>query len=460
MKFGGSSVKDAGRIRTVLEIVRQNPGSHIVCSAMKGVTDQLIGLARCAETGDERFARDLDDLRTRHFETYKELLGVQPGPNNAAPLFKMFDELKELLQGVLLIHECSPRSMDLVMSFGERMSNWIIAEFFKASGIPSVYIDARQAVRTDDSHGAAVLDEKATYPAIRDLFRREVVKKNVAVITGFIASTAEGITTTLGRNGSDYSASIFGAALGAEAIEIWTDVDGVLEADPRVVEGASVIPDLSIEEAMEMSYFGAEVLHPSSILPAIETKIPIWIKNTYNPQARGTRISTDVPKGSPKPAAGIASIADASMLNIVGGGMLGSKGLAGKIFSALGRAGINIIMISQASSEHSICLVIRSTEAEAAQKTLKSELATELAAKQVARIERTDRLEVISVIGGGMRGTPGVSGRLFSALGNAGVNVLAIAQGSSEMNISLVVDKKDSAQAIRAIHAGFFKERS
>jgi len=282
-------------------------------------------------------------------------------------------------------------------------------------------------------------------------------KDKIAVVTGFIGATPAGITTTLGRNGSDYSAAIFGAALDASDIEIWTDVDGVLSADPRVVKKAFVIPELSIEEAMEMCYFGAEVLHPFTIIPAVEKRIPIWIKNTMNPTARGSRIALDA-KPAESTIIGLASIQEVGLINVQGGGMMGTKGMASPIFLALAKADVNVIMISQASSEHSICIVLRSNECQEALKALHQELHSPMQAKLISSIDLVKDLEVVAVIGGNMRGQPGVSGKLFGALGLANINVLVIAQGSSEMNISFVIHKKDHVQALNVLHAAFFPE--
>jgi aspartokinase/homoserine dehydrogenase 1 len=310
-------------------------------------------------------------------------------------------------------------------------------------------------VKTDTSYGRGEVNFPQSNENIRVFFDQQK-GQGIGVITGFVASTDRGITTTLGRNGSDYSASIFGAALGASDIEIWTDVDGVLEADPRVVPEAAVIDDLGIDEAMEMSYFGAEVLHPYTMLPAVETRIPIWIKNTMNPQVRGTRIGGDAPQREAS-ITGIASVPRVAMINIVGGGMVGAKGIASKIFNALARSEVNIIMISQASSEHSICVVLRQEESENALSVLRQDLAHELRIRQLQDIQIIRDLEVVSIIGSGMRGRPGVSGRLFESLGKGGINVQAIAQGSSEMNISFVISAKDHVSALQAIHRAFFQ---
>ncbi len=455
MKFGGSSVCDARHIAQVVEIFTGDAEVRaVICSAMKGVTNDLIRAARMAEKGNREYQAVLDAIWVKHGDSARELLSAPEDFLNG--LRKEFEELEEICHGVFLVKECSPRSLDLIMSFGERLNNQIIAEYAASQGHRVFYVDARPLVLTDSSHGNGIVRFEESYRRIADHFSRN---SGIGITTGFIASSEEGITTTLGRNGSDYSASIFGAALNADNIEIWTDVDGVLEADPRAVPGASVIPELSIDEAMEMSYFGAEVLHPSTMIPAVERSIPVWIKNTLNPGARGTRIAADA-ETNPNIITGIASIQDVSLINVIGGGMVGARGTAMKIFSALARADVNAIMISQASSEHSLCVVIRDGEVDRAIRGLRAELEFEIRSKVIQEIEHVTRLEVMAVIGGNMRGRPGVAGRLFSALGEQGVNILAIAQGSSEMNLSFVIHRDDHGEALRTVHRAFFAEES
>jgi len=469
LKFGGSSVKDPQKIRHVVDILAQLHGKvefHVVCSAMKGITDQLIRTARLAEAGDQNYKQEIEEIWQRQQDAVADLFAPEGledqavrrlGDRVLARIAEKISELRDICNGIFLVRECSLRSLDLVMSFGERLNNFLIASYMESLGLPAVYVDARPLILTNASHSRAEVQFAETNERIQTLFH-SLPPGSIGIITGFIGATEKGITTTLGRNGSDYTASIFGAALGVSDIEIWTDVDGVLEADPRVVPKARVIDDLSIEEAMEMSYFGAEVLHPSTMLPAVETNIPIWIKNTMNPSFRGTKIARNPSTSRHGSVTGIASIPRVAMINVIGGGMLGAKGLAGKIFTALGRSEANIIMISQASSEHSICVVIRQDEVQLAKSVLLKELAHEMRIKQVENIEVTPDLEVVSIIGARMRGTPGVSGKLFSSLGDDGVNVIAIAQGSSEMNISLVIYSRDHEKALQAIHQGFFQD--
>ena len=457
MKFGGSSAADAARIRAVAEIVVGAAASDrvvLVFSAMKGVTDQLLSVADEAATGSATFGRQCDEIRSRHLEVIREL--IPNGESTAAAVDALCDELAELLHGVSLVRECSPRTRDLIVSHGERLNCIVVTAVLSSEGLSARMIDGRTIIRTDTTHGSAAVDFTVTYKLVADELGKDAgVAGDVAVITGFIASDANGVTTTLGRNGSDYTVSLVGAAMDADAIEIWTDVDGVYSADPRFVDSASVLGAVSYREAMELSYFGAEVIHPFTMLPVVEKGIPLLIKNTMNPSAPGTVIAehTSTQAGL---ITGIASIESVALVNVEGGGMVGLPGIAGRIFGALADAKINIIMISQASSEHSICFIVRDHHAGPAVSALERELEFELHQKKIERVQVERDLEIVAVIGENMRGRPGISGRLFSALGEAGINVLAIAQGSTEMNISFVVHRSDRKTTLNAVHRAFF----
>jgi aspartokinase/homoserine dehydrogenase 1 len=353
---------------------------------------------------------------------------------------------------VELVKECSKRSLDLIAGFGERLNCQLMAGFLQAEGHEAHYIDAsKNFIITNDHHGAADVDFDATYQAVA---ARILPLNGILVITGFVASTKDGRPTTLGRNGSDYTASLVGAAIRADAVEIWKDVDGVLTADPRFVRGTLVLDEISMEEAMEMSYFGAKVIHPSTMLPLLERGISLRIKNTLDPSVKGTLIKQN-PKPHPYPITGIASITGAALINIEGSGMIGIPGFASRVFGALAQAQVNIIMISQASSEHSICIVCREGEAATALAALRKELKAEHESKKIKDCELVLGLEVIAVIGENMRGKPGITGKLFSSLGEKKVNILAIAQGSSERNISIVIESKHREVALNAIHFAF-----
>ena len=457
MKFGGSSVADADKIRRVADIViekseKESTVPVVVVSAMKGITDSLIGASEAALAGDAAYKAAVTTIRTRHAQALEEL--TTPGENREAVgliLKETEDELAEILHGVELVRECSPRTADLITGFGERLSSVLLAAHLRERGKTAEAVDARQIIRTDDTHGRAIVDFEATYPLIRARIGNPDI---FYVVTGFIASTADGVATTLGRNGSDYTASILGAALESNAVEIWTDVDGVLTADPRIVDDAWVIPEISFQEAMELSFFGAEVIHPYTLVPVVEKGLPVVIKNTLNPSAPGTRICHD-PKSVDRAITGIASIDDVAMVTVEGGGMVGMPGIAGKLFSSVASAGANIIMITQSSSEHSICMVFRRGDARKAAQAIRQNLADALASRMIRDVRIDEGLEMMAVIGENMRGQLGLSGKLFSALGDAGVNILAIAQGSTELNISFVIHGEQTKTAINAVHKAF-----
>ncbi|MFW5729516.1 MAG: aspartate kinase [Spirochaetota bacterium] len=456
MKFGGTSLQNPERIARAADIVaanRKDSEPLIVLSAMGGVTNTLDDAAGRAAAGDSSYEGLIEELKRRHLEAVERLVPADEKVLASIPILNLISELGDILRGVELVRECSPRTRDLVLSFGERMSCLIFAGYLAAQGTPARAIDARDVIVSDDAHGNAGVDSEET--AVR-LERALTGRHDVPVITGFIASTREGVTTTLGRNGSDYTASIVAAAMKAEVIEIWTDVDGVLSADPRYVPDAFVLDEITFQEAMELSYFGAKVIHPYTMIPAVEHGIPVRIRNTFNPQGAGTWIREIRGESGPRVATGIASVENVALINIEGGGMVGMPGVASKVFTALAHAGVNIIMISQASSEHSICVVCRQEQASAALASLRVELASELASKKIQRFELLEDLEIVAVIGERMRGTPGISAQVFGALGKERINVLAIAQGSSEMNISFVVHGADRERTLQVVHQAFF----
>jgi aspartokinase/homoserine dehydrogenase 1 len=457
LKFGGSSVQDAAKIRHVISLVQQAAEEEerlcVVFSAMKGITDELIRAARIAEEGGAGYMDIIARIRDRQEKAVEGLFPEAERKKALSPLLERCEELLDILHGIELVRECSPRSLDLVMSFGERLNCRLIASAMAHRGLSASYFDARGLLVTDDGYGGARVDFTTSYRKIR---RKLSAAKGIAVVTGFIAATKEGVTTTLGRNGSDYTAALLAAALEADCLEIWKDVDGVLSADPSVVKDAFVIHEVSYEEAMEMSFFGAQVIHPHTMRPILEKDIPLRVKNTLNPSAPGTRIARNIKRHS-WPITSVASIENVALINVEGGGMQGIPGIASRVFAALAKAGVNIIMISQASSEHSICIVFRASQAKRALAGLKAELTRELEARLIENFQLIKDLEIVAVIGENMRGTPGLSGRLFSALGEKKINVLAIAQGSSERNVSFVVESKDREEAINTVHRAFFR---
>lgn len=456
MKFGGSSLADSARIKQTVQIISQAETNSVgvVLSAMKGVTNLLIAAAEKAETGDRSYTENITTIRETHSACIDELFPGGKPEGLLQGMDQMFSELQDILHGVELVRECSMKTKDIVMSFGERLNCFQVSHYMNGVGMPAAYVDARTVLKTDSTFGKGTVDFALSYKKIKE--KVDALGGAYPIITGFIASDADNRTTTLGRNGSDYTASIIGAALDAEAVEIWTDVDGVLTADPRIVEKAFVIPQLNIQEAMELSYFGAEVIHPYTLIPTVDKKIPVYIKNTLNPAAKGTLI-TEESSQTERIVTGLASIDNLSLINIEGGGMVGMPGVASKIFSSLAEAEVNIIMITQASSEHSISILCRSEEAEAARTKLEKNLAYAVRARKIQNIEIQNDLVIIAVIGEKMIGQIGLTGKLFSAVGEAKVNILAIAQGSSERNISFVIHKKDKELALREIHKQFIE---
>jgi len=453
LKFGGSSVATPQRIKSVIEILKPylNTEVAIVFSAFGGVTDQLIQISTLALQGNTEYKQKLEQIEKRHLDAVRELIGVQKQSAILAQVKIKINELEDVLHGVFLVKERTARTLDYIMSFGERLSAYIIAEAMKDQKIAAEYLDARQVIRTDDHFGYAKVDFETTNKLISEYFRHH---QDVQVITGFIGTSESGETTTLGRSGSDYTAAIFVGALKATDLEIWTDVDGMMTADPRLVKKAFTVPQMSYEEAMELSHFGAKVIFPATMQPAMMNRIPIWIKNTFNPTFGGTKIHADSTNG--KLIKGISSMNGISLLNVQGSGLLGVVGASMRLFGTLAREKVNVILISQASSEHSICIAIESAHARTAKHAIEREFQNEIRNEEIDELQIEGDLSIVAVVGDGMKHSPGTSGRMFSALGKNGVNVIAIAQGSSERNISAVVRQADVAKALNALHEAFF----
>ena len=456
LKFGGTSLKDEDRVRQVADIIlAQKDSVAVVVSAFAGVTDRLIRMAEKAAKGDKSYLQDEKNLEEKHISIAKVLIDSKNQSLMVSRIILKFNDLHDILHGIFLVRELSPRMLDVVMSFGERLSAFILANVLHGKNSEAYYLDARSLIRTNRRFGKAGVDYQKTFTLIRKHFNEN---NGLPVITGFIGATSEGETTTLGRSGSDFTASIFGAALKADEIQIWTDVNGVLTADPAIVTDAFTIPDLSYEEAMELSHFGAEVVHPATMQPALEAHIPIRIKNTLNPQAAGTVIGQPA-RDWKFPIKSLSSVKEVALVNVIGSGMIGETGIAGRIFSTLAREKINIILITQASSEHSVCFAVSPACAQRAKQALEKELKLELLEKRVNRVQVESDLSIIAVVGENMRRTPGIAGQVFQALGRQQINISAIAQGSSELNISLVIARKDLADALNAIHQQFFNRK-
>jgi aspartokinase/homoserine dehydrogenase 1 len=458
LKFGGSSVANADRIQQIFSIIQPRISSGekmaIVFSAFGGVTDMLIEMSVLASQGKKKYQLLFQQFTERHNLAAKELLSEQ-GFNMILPLLnENHDTLLDLLKGIFLVREASPRTMDYVLSFGERNSNFIISKAFTEKGLDSAYLDARNIIKTNKDFGAAKVNFKLTDKAIVDYFAEH--NHSLQIVTGFIGSDVGGLTTTLGRGGSDYTAAILAGALDAEVLEIWTDVDGVLTCDPRKVKQAFTIPQLSYAEAMEMSHFGAKVIYPPTIQPALRKGIPIYIKNTFNPDFVGTRIHKEHDPTFKSTIKGISSLGNLSLIRLQGSGMMGVPGVSGRLFTALGKEKINVILITQASSEHSISIAVSDKEAKSAIEAISEEFGKEIEDGLIENVKAENDLCVVAIIGEQMKNVPGVAGRLFEGLGKNGINVIAIAQGSSELNISFVINKSDEGKALNAIHDSFF----
>jgi aspartokinase/homoserine dehydrogenase 1 len=455
MKFGGSSIgtpeKANGVINIIKDVTSSNTNVAVVLSAFGNSTDQLIEMSRMAGSGNTRYIELLQSFSEKHSQ-YISVLIKQNQSSIQQCVNQSFEELKDILHGIFLLKELSARTLDVVMSFGERLSCYIVSESLKESVDNVHYLDARNVIKTDENFGAARVNFKLSNQNLNEYFESH---PDLTIITGFLGFTKNSETTTLGRGGSDYTASIVAAALNAEEIEIWTDVDGVMTADPRKVAKAFSIERLTYEEAMEMSHFGANVIHPPTMQPALNENIPIKIRNTFNKEFAGTIISDNITPGSYL-VKSVTSIPEVALFRVQGSGMFGVTGTAMRVFGTLAKAGINIILITQASSEHSICFAIAPNDTGRAKKIIEEEFSLEIETKQIDPPMVETNLAVIAVVGENMRKTPGISGRLFQALGNNGINVIAIAQGSSELNISVVVPKQDEIKALNAIHDSFF----
>ena len=451
LKFGGTSTGSPEALKSLVSIVQKSGEKILVVSALSGTTDTLLASAKLASEGGD-WQSAFASIRERHYSIISALLKSQYREIATVEIKVLLDELSSLLLGISLVQDLSLRTLDLVASYGERLSATIIVQTLFQAGLNAEVVDARKLIITDNKFGAAHWLESETIQRVKSFFADFT---HIAVVTGFIASTMDGVTTTLGRGGSDLTASILAACLGAEEIQIWTDVDGIMTADPRAVPDAFVIPEISYLEAMEMSHFGAKVLHPPAILPAMDRGIPVRILNTFSPDKPGTRI---VKHGVPSswPIRGIASIPSISLLLLQGPGLPGVAGIAARMFAALASAGINIILITQGSSELSICCAVLPKDAEKGALVLKEEFKYEIDSGTIQRPSIEQDLSIIAVVGEMMKHRVGISGRVFKALGRNGINVVAIAQGSSELNISIVISALDRNKAMCSIHDAFF----
>ncbi len=459
MKFGGTSVGSTEAMRQAAHIVREAVAERgpavVVVSAMSTVTDSLIHAARSAATGDDETHRQVkNELSSKHRQAVEEF--TSPGPRRdelLAEIGRLLDDFQNLCHSIWVLREVPPRAMDVVSSLGERMSARIVAALLSEQGVAAQAVEATELILTDDNFGAAnpLMDEtrERTRARLLPLLENGVTP----VVTGFIGATAEGVLTTLGRGGSDYTAGILGACLDADEILIWTDVNGVMTADPRVVPEARTIAQLSYREVAELAYFGAKVLHPKTILPSARRDIPVRILNTFNPDHPGTLIvSQALENGSAK---AITAIKGLSLISVEGRGMIGMPDVAARTLTAVARTRSNVLMISQSSSEQNICLAVPAADGPQVVAAIEENLELDIARGNVERVWAQDDIVIVAVVGAGMKGIPGIAAKVFGALGRNHINVIAIAQGSSEFNISLVVDKRDADDAVRYIHAEF-----
>lgn len=462
MKFGGTSVGSADAMRRTAMLIEDSIAAWgdvvVVASAMgtkpTKVTDLLLQGAHAAAEGEEEgCTQAANTLRAVHAEVIKGLL--VPGDEQTEALAengRFIDRFEDLCRAVMVLGELTPRALDAISAMGEQMSVRILAAYLRESGRAAEAVDASELILTDGNFQAAAPQLAETARQTQARLRPLLAQGVTPVVTGFIGGTADGAVTTLGRGGSDYSAAILGQALAADEVWIWTDVDGVMSADPRLVPEARTIQTLTYREVAELAYYGARVLHPKTILPCVEGAIPLRIKNTFNPQHEGTVIVADN-GASNNGMKAVTAIESLSLLTVEGRGMMGVPGIAARTFGAVAREQVNVLLITQASSEQSICFAVPQARHEAVVAAVEKEFAAELARRDIDRVWAMNPVSIVTVVGAGMRGTPGIAGRIFGALGDHGLNIIAIAQGSSECSISLVVDGADTAQAVRYIHS-------
>lgn len=450
LKFGGTSVGSAANIRKVKEIVKsQSDDVVVVVSALGGITDKILNAAQMAILGTTYFNTEITGIRERHEEVVEQLFDGPKKEEVKEKVSHLLDELERVIQGVSMIGELTEKTLDKIGGFGERLSSYIISEFIDDAS----WIDSAKLIKTDNGYGHAMVNFSLTNTLIKAALGEF---KGVCVAPGFIASNAEGDYTTLGRGGSDYTAAIFAAALDTEMLEIWTDVDGFMTADPRVISKAYVIQSLSYAEAMELSHFGAKVIYPPTIAPVYKKGIPTYIKNTLNPEAPGSLITSSNANCKDRPIKGISSISNISLITVQGMGMVGVTGISQRLFSALAQNKINVILISQASSENSISVAVDSNKAALAESAIKSEFEREILSGRINKVDVERDLSIVAIVGENMKHSTGIAGKLFNTIGKNGINIIAIAQGASELNISWVVKNSDLRKTLNVVHESFF----
>jgi bifunctional aspartokinase / homoserine dehydrogenase 1 len=458
LKFGGSSVANAQSIKRVIEIIRravEGQKISVIFSALQGTTDDLIAAGRSAERGDDGYLDILAGIKQKHLGLIAELFEGEREPAVLELVETTVRELEDLCEGVRLVRELSAKTLDRILSFGELVSSQIISARLNADGLTNDWKDSRLLLRTDSNHGHASVNRPETDRRIAEYF--EGSSNSCHVFPGFIASDLAGYTTTLGRGGSDYTASIIAAAVDADILEIWTDVSGMMTADPRFVRNVRQIPRITYREAMELSHFGAKVIYPPTIQPVMAKGIPVLIKNTFAPDEHGTLIESESALDK-EFIRGITSIDKIAVLNLEGSGMVGIPGFSKRLFDALSRSQINVILITQSSSEHSICVAIEEKFAEKARTAVDAEFQYEIVAGRIEPLKVETGFSILALVGDNMKQHTGVSGKMFMTLGHNGINIHAIAQGSSERNISAVIASKDVRKAVNTLHEEFFSD--
>jgi len=458
LKFGGTSVANANNINSVVSIVqeklREDAKVTVILSALGGITDALLEAATLASVGDILYKEKLIAIEQRHLTVVKELIPLDKQSSVLSMVKKRCNEIEDTCNGVFLLKELSARTKDSIVSYGELLSSQIFAAKLKSVGINNTWKDARELIATSSDFGNATIDFAATNKNINDFIA--TVDSSVIIIPGFTGKDKNGNTTTLGRGGSDYTAAIIGAGVNASVVEIWTDVSGMMTADPRLVSNAKIIQQISYQEAMELSHFGAKVIYPPTIQPLMNKGIPVVIKNTFAPSDPGTWIHNEIKKNG-NSIRGISSINNLSLISLEGSGMVGIPGFSKRLFEALSNEKINVILITQSSSEHSICVGIEEVNADRAKDVIDEAFAYEIEIKKVEPLVVEKGLAIVALVGDNMKNHPGISGKMFGALGRNGVNVRAIAQGSSERNISAVIALADVKKAINVLHEEFFE---
>lgn len=462
LKFGGSSVAHAENINKVIDIVQKatiNGRTVVVVSALSGVTDLLLQAASLAVNGSEEYKERLKLIEQKHLDAVKQLIPVTNQSHLLSMVKKVCNEMEDICNGILLLQELTARTNDRMASYGEWLSSQIIAAAFQAKGFQAFWVDTRELIITDSNYTTAGVDFSVTNQKITEYFHAR--KDNLFILPGFIAKDSSGITTTLGRGGSDYTAAILAAALDASVLQIWTDVSGMMTADPRLTTHAKIIPQISYQEAMELSHFGAKVIYPPTLQPVMVKNIPVYIKNTFSQDDAGTRIHNGEVKATTEKdnslVSGISSISNITLISLEGSGMIGIPGFSKRLFEALSNEKINVILITQSSSEHSICVAVDSNAAHRAKRAVDAMFANEIALQKVAPLIIETNLSIVALVGEQMKNHTGISGRMFHALGKNGVNIRAIAQGSSEKNISAVIAAADVKKAINVLHEEFFE---